>query len=152
MKEYLKDGDAVVHEDRANPRHIVHEKALIMTVGEALHALCKVLDLSLGGCRLLLEERFPLERDCRVEVKFTLRGLPLRFCGTVRWWNREHQVGIQFAAMTERRREMLAEAILDLRAARAAMKEKGESVDRIPNCEGEDQWARNGSGSARNSL
>lgn len=142
MKEYLKDGDAVVHEDRANPRHNVHEKAQIMTLNQALQAECKVLDLSLGGCRLLLEEPFPLERDSPLEVKFTLRGLPLRFCGTVRWWNREHKVGIQFAPMTERRREMLTEAILDLRAARAAMKEQGKSVKGMPNCEERNSWAR----------
>jgi hypothetical protein len=150
VKEYLQDGDEVVHEDRANPRHIVHEKAVIMTLNQALQAQCKVLDLSRGGCRLLLEGSFPLERDSTVEVKFTLRGLPLRFCGTVRWWNREQQVGIQFAAMTERRREMLAEAILDLRAARAAMKEQGRSVERVPNCE--DRWERSGTGDARRSA
>ena len=152
MKEYLKDGDAVVHEDRTNPRHIVHEKALIMTVDQTVRAACKVLDLSRGGCRLLLEERFPLERDCRVEVKFTLRGLPLRFCGTVRWWNREHQTGIEFTGMSERRMEMLAEAILDLRVARAAMREHGMPVDRIPNCEEGNRWERSGSGDAGNSA
>src|ERR1039457_3049728 len=82
---------------RAAARHDVDEDAhlLLMSVGTT-HS-CRIVDLSLTGCRVRTNEKFPGGVLRSVEVVFKVRGLAFRFCGITQWTDGRHLAGIRFA-------------------------------------------------------
>ena len=113
--------DNPLHDDlRASPRHRVHEKARIVVLNSPTTAVCSVLDISLGGCRLFAEQPFPARKRIPVEVTFKICGFPLRFSGIIKWTDFEGTMGIEFVDVSPRRREALALVVEDLKGARAA--------------------------------
>jgi len=107
-------------EHRAHPRFEVHEDASLLLVSHDSWHPCRVVDLSLEGCRLLTGDLFRAGTQKHVEVSFRINGIAFRLSGTTQWTDDQHVVGIRFSYPTPRRREELAEVLCEVEAANAA--------------------------------
>ena len=107
-------------ERRLTPRLPVEGPASLLVLKHDYEVLCRVTDLSLGGCRIETQSSFVAGISVRVEVSFTVRGLVFRFNGVTQWTARQHLVGIRFVDVTARRREELAEILHEVEQQYAA--------------------------------
>jgi hypothetical protein len=105
---------------RQAPRAGVDADASVLLVAQGERYDCRVLDLSLTGCRMHASAKFPGRAQARVEVSFKLRGIVLRFSGEIQWSDGRHKVGIRFAEMSSRRQEELGEVLVEVQAQNAA--------------------------------
>lgn len=96
---------------RGKSRHKVDSFCTIFLVraGSALRG--RILDLSLSGCRIHTDQRFPVGIYTRVEVEFHLQGLPFRLGGVVQAIHNRNTVGIRFLDVSERKRQQVQELI-----------------------------------------
>jgi PilZ domain len=101
-------------ERRKQPRHAVDEPASLLLVKHGCTILGRILELSLGGCRVCTVERFQAGLMVRVEVVFKVLGVALRLPGVIQWSDCAHLAGIRFADMTPRRAEALAELLVEI--------------------------------------
>ncbi|HMD77068.1 MAG TPA: PilZ domain-containing protein [Terracidiphilus sp.] len=115
------------HERRAQTRHEVDTSAVIflINIGSALRG--RILDMSLGGCRICTDERFPVGIYTRVETEFHLEGLPFRLGGVIQAvHDRDRRlVGIRFLDMSERKLaqvEQLIQEIEEMESSRKAVR------------------------------
>jgi hypothetical protein len=109
---------------RAYPRYFVDEAAVLLLMDRGSTMQCKVLDFSLGGCRLrTLEPFFPGKGVC-AEVTFNVHGIALRFRGVTQWTDGQCLVGIRFVDLSSRRKEALSEVVSEVAAAYAEEAEK----------------------------
>jgi c-di-GMP-binding flagellar brake protein YcgR len=92
---------------RAASRHEVDTSATILLVNIAARLKGRIIDLSLGGCRIRTDERFPVGIYTRIETEFNLEGLPFRLGGVVQAIQGKDVVGIRFLDMSERKKEQL---------------------------------------------
>jgi c-di-GMP-binding flagellar brake protein YcgR len=106
---------------RGQLRHEVDTSATIhlVNVGSALRG--HIVDLSLGGCRIRTDERFPVGIYTRVETEFQLQGLPFRLGGVIQAIHNRFTVGIRFLDLSERKREQVLDLIDEIEEMRAAM-------------------------------
>ena len=95
-------------ERRDMPRCVVDEKAVLLLVGHGGWVNCRIVELSLTGCRISTGERLPAGSGHRVEAVFKLRGVAFRFIGVSEWTDGQNLVGIRFEDMLARRRDELA--------------------------------------------
>ncbi len=108
---------------RATPRLAVEGPASLLLLKHGSSVPCRVIDLSMGGCRIETDRLFVVGMQARVEVSFAVHGLVFRFTGTTQWADGRRQAGIHFVDMTSRRRDELAEVLHEVEeenAARAA--------------------------------
>jgi hypothetical protein len=105
---------------RAAPRYGVEGDASLLLVNHGSTISCRIVDLSLSGCRLRTQERFLAGMMVRVEAAFKVRGLVFRFSGVTQWTDGRHLVGIRFVDVPMRRREELVEALGEVEAEIAA--------------------------------
>jgi c-di-GMP-binding flagellar brake protein YcgR len=105
---------------RAAPRQSVDEDARLLLVEHGSTVSCRIVDISLSGCRLRTKERFTAGSMVSVEVAFKVRGLAFRFSGTTQWTDGRNLVGIRFTGVSARRREDLVEALSEVEAENAA--------------------------------
>ena len=94
-------------ERRTQARHSVDSQAHIFLVGVASRSAGRIIDVSIGGCRIHTNERFPVGIYRRVEVEFVLDGLPFRLGGVTQSLHDRQTVGIRFIDLSERKREQL---------------------------------------------
>lgn len=124
MSEEAKaEGDAVPaqgRDRRAHPRFAVDEEARMLVVGSGHAADCRVLDLSLEGCRLHCGGRLSPPLQTRVEITFTINGIPFRLGGTVQRNNGSGELGVKFPEMTEHRKAEWAEIVTEVQERAAA--------------------------------
>jgi c-di-GMP-binding flagellar brake protein YcgR len=101
-------------ERRAQIRHKVDDSAMIFLInaGAALHG--RIVDLSLGGCRIRTDSRFLVGIYTRVETEFHIDGLPFRLAGVIQAIHDPRQVGIRFLDMSERKSKQLEQLIDEL--------------------------------------
>jgi len=102
-------------------REEVDTTALIYLVKSGSKLGGRILDLSLSGCRIRTDERFPVGIYTRVETEFRLEGLPFRFGGVIQSIHDRHNVGIRFLDMSDRKREQVEQLIEETRE----LKERG---------------------------
>jgi len=76
-----------------------------------------IVDLSLVGCSIRTQKPFSGEFHTPVELSFRLRGLPFLVGGKPVAVDDPNTVGITFSPMASRRRDDLAQTILELRNA-----------------------------------
>ena len=107
-------------ERRINRRCEVDTSAIIYLVKMGSKIEGKILDLSLGGCRIQTAERFALGIYTRVETEFRLQGLPLRLAGVIQAIHSRNLVGVRFLDVSPRKREQIAELIDEIVEMRAA--------------------------------
>jgi hypothetical protein len=113
-EEKAEEISAELQARRATPRFEVDADAHLLLVEHGSTHPCRIVDLSLTGCRVCTAERFPAGTMVRVEVGFSVRGLAFRFGGIVQWTDGQHQVGIRFAGVPERRKNELIEALAEV--------------------------------------
>ena len=105
-------------ERREQGRHDVDTTATILLVNIASRLPGHILNLSMSGCRIRTDERFPVGIYTRVETEFHLEGLPFRLGGVVQAVQDRNHVGIRFLDMSERKREQLGLLIAEIEELR----------------------------------
>ncbi|MGD0737898.1 MAG: PilZ domain-containing protein [Terracidiphilus sp.] len=113
-------GESPESQRRAFRRFTVEEDASLLLVSHESWHSCKVVDLSLEGCKVFTRSRFQAGTQKRVEIKFKINGIVFRLSGTTQWTDNAHAVGIHFCYPTPRRKEELAEVLDEVEAAQAA--------------------------------
>jgi c-di-GMP-binding flagellar brake protein YcgR len=108
---------------REASREEVDTTAVIFLVKIASRLRGRILDLSLSGCRIRADERFPVGIYTRVETEFQLEGLPFRLGGVIQAIHDKRTVGIRFLDMSSRKREHVEELIEDIREMRERNRE-----------------------------
>jgi c-di-GMP-binding flagellar brake protein YcgR len=107
-------------ERREASREAVDTSAVIHLIHVASRLSGRILDLSLHGCRIRAQERFPVGIYTRVETEFHLEGLPFRLGGVVQAIHDRHTVGIRFLDMSSRKREQVQQLIEEIRGMKEA--------------------------------
>ena len=74
----------------------------------------RLVDLSLGGCRMVTPEPVSLGILARVEVSFELRGCTFRVVGVTAGTRAKRSFGLRFLEMPRRRAEALLELLEEL--------------------------------------
>ncbi len=105
---------------RRQPRHEVDTPAAVFLVKIGSTLRGRILDLSLSGCRIRTDERFPVGIYTRVEAEFCLEGLPLRLGGVIQVIHDRNTVGIRFIDLSDRKRQQVVELIGEIEQLRAA--------------------------------
>lgn len=111
-------------ERRGMPRCMVDEEATLLLVGHGGWVKCRIVEISLAGCRISTRERLPLGSVHRVEAVFKVRGVAFRLIGVAEWTDGQNLVGMRFVDMPARRRDELAELLCEMAAENAAREEK----------------------------
>lgn len=109
--------DGTSRERRGFARHAVNSEATVFLVDLRAVIKGRIVDVSLGGCRIRSQERFPLGIYRRVEVEFALDGLPFRLAGVVQTLHDRYTIGIRLLDLSDRKREQLAALMEELDAA-----------------------------------
>jgi c-di-GMP-binding flagellar brake protein YcgR len=109
---------------RAYPRYFVEKAAVLLLMDRGSTMQCKVLDFSLGGCRLRTREPFFPGIGVCAEVTFEVHGIALRFRGVTQWTDGACLVGVRFVDLSSRRKEALSEVLSEVAAAYAEEGEK----------------------------
>lgn len=104
---------------RSSSRHAVDTRANLLLVKTGIIMPGRILNLSLGGCQIRMEERFNVGIYVRVEAEFFLHGLPFRVGGVSQAIVDKFTIGIRFLDMSDRRRHQLAELIEEIAEAKA---------------------------------
>jgi c-di-GMP-binding flagellar brake protein YcgR len=96
---------------RKQPRYSVETivAVLLVEIGSTLRG--RIQDLSLSGCRVRIDEFFPVGLNMRVETEFRLAGLPLRLGGVIQAIHGRDTIGIRFLELSDRKREQIEELI-----------------------------------------
>jgi hypothetical protein len=116
---------------RNTPRYGVDGEARLLLVQHGSIHPCRIVDLSLTGCRLRTKEKFPAGAKLRVEISFKVRGLAFRFSGVTQWTDGRHLAGIRFVDVPLRRREDLVEALGEVAAENEAKAAKLAAEKRV---------------------
>jgi PilZ domain len=111
---------------RKEPRHPVDSGAEIRLIDIAAKLEGRILDLSMGGCRIRTNLPFPLGVFRRVEMQFRMDGLPFRLAGVTQAIYDPFNVGIRFLNVSERMREQLGQLIEEITELREREKVAGE--------------------------
>lgn len=109
-------------ERRKQSRHEVDTSAVVFLINVGSKICGRILDLSLSGCRIRSDERFPVGIYTRVETEFRIEGLPFRLGGVVQSIHDRHNVGIRFLDMSVRKREQVEQLIGEIEEMRERRK------------------------------
>ncbi|HEY1895069.1 MAG TPA: PilZ domain-containing protein [Terracidiphilus sp.] len=97
---------------REKPRHSIDTQATVLFIDVRAEISGRIVDLSMSGCRIRTDERFPVGIYRRVETEFKLDGLPFRLGGVVQSIHDKFTVGVRFLDLSPRKRDQLA-ALMD---------------------------------------
>jgi len=111
-------------ERRMMPRCAVDVEATLLLVHHGSLLRCRLVELSLEGCRMSVATHPPPGALVRVEASFKVRGISFRFSGVGAWTDSQKQIGIRFLDMPLRRRDELAEVLCEAEAENAVKAEK----------------------------
>jgi c-di-GMP-binding flagellar brake protein YcgR len=105
---------------RGYPRHDVDCAVVVSAVSGSTQIEGRLTDLSLGGCRVVTEQRYSAGIPVRVEVQFQLRGVAFRFAGVIVGSREARCFAVRFLDVSVRRREELAEVLAEVAQANSA--------------------------------
>ena len=91
-------------ERRQQSRHEVSPLVTILLVNAGSKLQGHILDMSVTGCRIHTDERFPAGIYTRVETEFRLEDRPLRLGGVIQSIYDRNTVGIRFLDLSENER------------------------------------------------
>jgi len=113
--------DPAVHggEGRVKSRKEENWKIALRSLDGSKHLDGSFFDLSIGGCTVRTNKPFFGEIEDRIEMEFELRGLHFLLSGVTKTIYDPQTPGIQFGAMSLRKREELAAVIHELGAPSA---------------------------------
>lgn len=98
---------ATYRERRQHARHKIDTTAMLYMVEVGARMSGRLLNLSLGGCLIRTDERFPTGVFRRIEIEFCMQGIPFRIAGVTQNVHDRRNVGIRFVDMSDRKREQL---------------------------------------------
>ena len=101
---------------RAEPRLGVDGSVVLHLIDLAAQIHGRIVDISLGGCHIRTDTRFPVGIFRRVEIEFRLEGIPFRLGGVTQAVYDRFNVGVRFLDLSERKREQLLQLIEDIKA------------------------------------
>jgi c-di-GMP-binding flagellar brake protein YcgR len=125
---------AAGQERREEPRLPVDEEASLLLVSQGSRPPCRLVEVSLTGCRIRTLDRFARGSRARVEAAFKLRGVAFRFSGETEWTDGKYLVGIRFVDVNARRRDELVEVLCEIAAENATRAVK-EAAKRLAEAE-----------------
>lgn len=99
--------------------------ATVRLVSSGITLTGNIRDLSMTGCSIEFPKRFPVGVNVRLEVLFTLQGLPLTLPAVSRCIHSPKYIGIEFLHVSLRKRAAIAEVIAELEEKMEVEKEKG---------------------------
>jgi hypothetical protein len=105
---------------RAEMRQTVETRATVFFIDVHAQMTGIIVDLSISGCRIHTDERFPVGIYRRVETEFRFDGLPFRLPGVVQAMHDKFTVGIRFLDMSSRKREQLEQLMEEIEEMRKA--------------------------------
>lgn len=108
------EGPVAQPERRVHPRYALDTRAVIVLIDLRAQFPGRVVDLSLGGCRIRTDERFPVGIYRRVETEFKIHGVPIRLGGVVQSMHDRFTVGIRFLDVSTRKLDQLAQLIAEI--------------------------------------
>lgn len=112
--------DPTYPQDRRHElRQTVDTGAILYLVDLGAKLQGRIVDLSLSGCRIHTDQRFPLGIFRRVETEFHLEGLPFRLAGVTQAIYDQRGVGIRFLNISARKHEQLVQLIAEIEDALA---------------------------------
>jgi hypothetical protein len=88
-------------------------------VGVGSNLLGRIVDVSMSGCRIRFQEPFPVGIYRRVEVEFTLDGLPFHLAGVIQSIDDPYTAGIGFVSVSERKLEHIGFVMAEIAGAEA---------------------------------
>jgi hypothetical protein len=95
LRQQVRSPEKVGRERRVFERHLLTEAvAKVNYKGTSFSG--RVLDISMGGCRIETESPFRDGAIANVEVDMSVFGLNLRICGVTQWSASTRQIGIRF--------------------------------------------------------
>jgi PilZ domain len=115
-------------ERRVQAREPVDTSAVIFLVKSGSRLEGRILDLSLAGCGIRLDEAYSRGIYMRAEVEFRLEGLPFRLGGVIQSIRDKRTVGIRFLDVSERKQSQVNELIAELRELHEAKPESNEGA------------------------
>jgi hypothetical protein len=101
---------------REKPRHSIDTRATVLFIDVRAEISGRIVDLSMTGCRIRTDERFPVGIYRRVETEFKLDGLPFRLGGVVQSIHDKFTVGVRFLDLSPRKRDQLASLMDEMEA------------------------------------
>jgi hypothetical protein len=105
-------------ERRNHSRQKVDNSAIVILVKIGSRLEGRILDISLGGCRIQCAHRFPVGIYTRVEVEFRIEGIGFRLGGVVQAIHDRLSIGIRFLDTSQRKHEQLVQLIAEIGALR----------------------------------
>lgn len=116
QQERSKPSSAFREERRRHLRLPIESDATLCLLDTGTTANCRMVDISLEGCRLRHEVEFAGQPGMNVEVAFRLPSAVFRFAGVLVWSAKNSVFGIQFQRMKSDRRKELAAMLEELQA------------------------------------
>ena len=104
-------------ERRLHPRYPVDTSATVYFIDVRAKVCGRILDVSMGGCRIRTDGRFPVGIYRRVETEFKVEGVPFRLGGVVQAIHDRSTVGIRFLDLSPRKCEHLAQLMAEIAAS-----------------------------------
>jgi hypothetical protein len=95
----------------------------------ASYSPAKIVNLSAGGCLLVLRQPQSLTQDTIAELTFTINNLPFRTLGQVKAKRSDTEIGFQFRLLSDSLRRQLEEVLqqlIDSIPARSPLRAAGE--------------------------
>lgn len=92
----------------------VDTRAVVHLIDLAADVQGRILDISLGGCHIRTDRRFPVGIFRRVEIEFRIENLPFRLGGVTQALYDPINVGIRFLDLSDRKREQLLQLIEEI--------------------------------------
>ncbi len=110
FKEWLK----MTKEQRRNPRFECSGTASVQIVAEDPPCPGKIVNVSAGGCLIVLQRPQSVSQDTMVELTFKVNDLLFRVWGKVRAVRSDTAIGFEFPLLSERVRKRLEDLIEQL--------------------------------------
>ena len=106
-------------ERRHELRYNTDVRAVVLLVNSRILSPARILDLSMGGCRVRSEKRFEMGIFIRLEIEFEIHGICFRIGGVTQHIVDPNTFGVRFLDVSARRREQLVELIDEIAQAEA---------------------------------
>ena len=103
-----------LQQKRRHPRMECSGNASLHLLGEGIDFRGKIIDLSLEGCLIALEESAGLKVDAVVELSFSVRQLPFRVRAQVKVMRSPLLIGFHFLMISGRASGQMGELIEEL--------------------------------------
>jgi PilZ domain len=118
-----------IEDRRAHPRVAVDEQAWLSIVEHGLAMPCRILDLSMQGCRVRAGGPLPQGLQACVEITFTINRIPFRLGGRVMRSSGNGELGIAFVGMSLHRQTDWAEVVDEVQALATSVQARANAPE-----------------------